>query len=179
MGAADKRPGWSNYFLMIADAIARRGDCTRRQVGAVLVGPDHRIIETGYNGVPSGRPGCLSAGVCPRGRHYNVGFVFRSGDGASGEECACGKSWPCEDSVPPGSSYDTGPGMCIATHAELNALLLAGVRSRGAVMYVSETPCDGCKKAMAAAGVLCVTWWGGHESFEQAKKPWWRRIMDL
>lgn len=162
------RPEWREYFLTIADAVSKRGDCTRRQVGAVLVGPDHRIVETGYNGVPSGKPGCLSAGACPRGRHYQ-----------KSENCACGKSWPCEDSVPPGSSYDTGPGMCLATHAELNALLLAGIRSRGSVMYVSETPCEGCKKAMAAAGVLCVTWWDGHVSFEEPRKSWWRRILGL
>lgn len=168
-----KRPEWGQYFLTIADAVSRRGDCTRRQVGAVLVGEDHRIIETGYNGVPSGQPGCLSAGACPRGRHYKVPGIYET------QECACGNDWPCPESVAPGSSYDTGPGMCIATHAELNALLLAGIRSRGAVMYVSEPPCDGCKKAMASAGVACVMWWGGHESFTGDEKPWWRGILGV
>lgn len=173
------RPEWREYFLTIADAVSKRGDCTRRQVGAVLVGPDHRIIETGYNGVPSGKPGCLSAGACPRGKHYKIMNTefYKPG---YGEICAtCKTPWPCEDSVPPGSSYDTGPGMCTATHAELNALLLAGIRSRGSVMYVSETPCEGCKKAMAAAGVLCVTWWGGHVSFEEPRKSWWRHILGI
>lgn len=165
-----KRPEWREYFLTIADAVARRGDCTRRRVGAVIVGQDHRIIETGYNGVPSGKPGCLSAGACPRGKHYKIEGRPDFGSGSAyppPEFCACGNDWPCPDSVAPGSSYDTGPGMCIATHAEANALLLAGIRSRGAVMYVSEAPCDGCKKLMESAGVLCVSWWGGHISFEE------------
>jgi dCMP deaminase len=51
----------------IAYSVARRGDCTRRQVGCVLVDPSHRIIGTGYNGAEPGGPSCL-AGECPRGR---------------------------------------------------------------------------------------------------------------
>jgi dCMP deaminase len=170
------RPSWADYFLTIADAVSRRGDCTRRQVGAVLVGEDHRIIETGYNGAPSGKPGCLSAGACPRGRHYKVPERLLD---YPDDICACGNKWPCSEAVPPGSSYDTGPGMCIATHAELNALLLAGIRSRGAVMYVSEPPCDGCKKSMEAAGVACAMWWDGHISFTEDEKPWWRRTLKV
>lgn len=59
------RPDWDTYFLDIARAVAARADCTRRQVGAVIV-RDHRIVATGYNGAPAGDPGCLS-GACPRG----------------------------------------------------------------------------------------------------------------
>lgn len=44
------RPDWDTYFLGVADAVAVRADCRRRQVGAVIVSEDRRIISTGYNG---------------------------------------------------------------------------------------------------------------------------------
>jgi dCMP deaminase len=59
------RPDWATYFLGIASAVSLRGDCIRCQVGAVLVGPDHRIRSTGYNGSYPGGPSC-SAGECGR-----------------------------------------------------------------------------------------------------------------
>lgn len=58
------RPDWDTYYLGIAYAVSLRGDCIRRQVGAVLV-KDNRIKATGYNGSPPGGPSCL-AGECPR-----------------------------------------------------------------------------------------------------------------
>lgn len=52
------------------------------------------------------------------------------------------------------SSYDTGPGSCIAIHAEANALLYAdGNLTRGAVLYTTDAPCDGCSKLIAGAGI--------------------------
>lgn len=59
------RPDWDTYFVGIAQAVSARGDCHRSQVGAVLVGVDHRIRATGFNGSPPGGPSCL-AGGCPR-----------------------------------------------------------------------------------------------------------------
>lgn len=58
------RPDTDTYYLGIAEAVSRRGECSRRQVGAVLV-KDHTIIATGYNGAPAGEPSCLD-GACPR-----------------------------------------------------------------------------------------------------------------
>ncbi|HQZ85890.1 MAG: dCMP deaminase [Actinomycetota bacterium] len=60
----DPRPGWESYYLGIAHAVAARGECTRRQVGAVIV-HHHSIIATGYNGAPPGWTSCLDGG-CPR-----------------------------------------------------------------------------------------------------------------
>lgn len=131
---ADTRPDWDAYFIGIAFAVAVRADCTRRQVGAVIVDPQHRIVATGYNGAASGQPGCLTAGACPRGT-------------MSLEE------------VLPRSSYDTGAGSCIAVHAEANVLLYAdGMRSRGSVLYCTDKPCDGCQRLIDGAGIARVVW---------------------
>lgn len=126
----DTRPSWDEYFLGIADAVAARGDCSRRQVGAVVVDKDNRIVSTGFNGSYPGGPSCL-AGECPR----------------------------ADSDAPPFSSYDTGPGACIASHAEANALLYAGRNgTKGSVLYITCQPCDGCLKLIKASGVKKVVW---------------------
>ena len=135
-------PGWDDYFLGIATAVAARAKCTRRKVGAVLV-VDRRIIGTGYNGAAPGKPDCLE-GACPRGRQDYT-------------------------QVQPMSDYDTpgSPGFCIAIHAEVNALLHATRDTHSASVYVTDEPCAGCRKALAAAGVARAVWPGGELSHDQ------------
>lgn len=58
------RPGWDQYYLGIALAVAARSSCSRRRVGALVV-VDNAIIATGYNGTPVGVRNC-SEGGCPR-----------------------------------------------------------------------------------------------------------------
>lgn len=135
------RPDRDEWHLEGTKWLSRMGDCTRRKVGALIVGPDKRFWGMGYNGSYPGGPSCL-AGDCPRGRHYETD------PGNDYCACACGNAWPCPDAVAPGSSYDTGPGACIATHAEANAVADAmqrnGGRLQSCVMYVSCEPCEGC-----------------------------------
>ena len=75
-----KRPSWDQYFMDIAQMVAARSNCSRRQVAAVLV-RDCRIISTGYNGTPRGIRNC-SDGGCPR-----CSSNTPSGTGLS--ECLC------------------------------------------------------------------------------------------
>lgn len=156
---AAERPDWDAWALGIAEAVAKRGDCTRRQVGAVLLDEGHRVIGCGYNGGPAGGESCL-AGECPRGRHY---LSLARHDPLGLSMCACGRVWPCPESVTPGSSYDTGPGMCIAVHAEMNALLDVSDRRRlvGATMYITELPCGGCLKILKNTEIKTFVWPGG------------------
>lgn len=129
-------PGWDDYFVGIAVAVAARAKCSRRRVGAVIVDAEHRIVSTGYNGAPAGMLDCLQGG-CPRG-------LTEPG------------------SVAAASPYDEpgSPGYCTAIHAEANALLWAGRAVRGCVCYVTHEPCPGCIKALAGAGVARVVWPG-------------------
>ena len=42
---------------------------------------------------------------------------------------------------------------CIATHAEINALIKAGERAKGGKLFVSLEPCYECAKALINAGI--------------------------
>lgn len=129
------RPTWDAYFLGIASAVAARADCSRRKVGAVIV-RNHRIVSTGYNGSPPGGKSCLK-GECPRGL----------------------------SSVEPLSSYDTGPGSCIALHAEANALLYASRDDReGSTLYITCEPCDGCLRLIRGSGLKAYVYTYGEPS---------------
>ena len=50
--------------MNIAYETARRSNCCRRQIGAILV-RDRRIVSTGYNGTPLGVKNCFDGG-CAR-----------------------------------------------------------------------------------------------------------------
>lgn len=60
----ENRPSVDDYYLGIAEAVSRRGECLRRRVGAVIV-KNQTIVATGYNGAPPGVKSCLEGG-CPR-----------------------------------------------------------------------------------------------------------------
>lgn len=128
------RPTWDEYFLTIARSVATRADCTRRRVGCLIVDADHRIIGTGFNGAPSGEPGCLSSGACPRGR---LSYA----------------------EVPKDAPYNN----CIAIHAEANALLYARTSCKGATAYITDAPCPDCAKLLRGAGIERIVYPGGSD----------------
>jgi dCMP deaminase len=125
--APEGRPAVERWGVGMAEAASTRAECTRRKVGAIVLDSDGRIVGAGYNGAPAGKPSCLD-GACPR--------AFSE--------------------VAPGSSYDTGPGSCIAIHAEANALLDAGRLARGGQLMVSSAICDGCLRLAKGARVAWV-----------------------
>jgi dCMP deaminase len=57
----EKRVGWNEYFMNIAEQAATRSTCDRKHVGAVIV-RDRAILSTGYNGSLRGAPHCDEAG---------------------------------------------------------------------------------------------------------------------
>lgn len=164
----DSRPSFDATFLAMAAELAKRGDCTRRQVAALVVLHGH-IVGHGYNGAASGAPGCLSAGACPRGRHGKKHPLRADG---YFDSCLCGHTWPCPDAVAPLSSYDTGPGRCIAVHAEINAILDADKRDRaGATIYVTCKPCDPCTNVIERVRIIRVVTPEGSYSTAAADMP--------
>ena len=73
-----ERVSKENYYLDIAQTVAKRSTCLRRCYGAIIVKNDE-IISTGYNGAPRGRKNCVDMGYCtrealkvPRGERYEL-----------------------------------------------------------------------------------------------------------
>lgn len=64
-----QRPGWDEYFLGFAAQAAKRSDCLRAQVGAVIVNKRRKVKGTGYNNSPVGVSSCLEKGICYRIEH--------------------------------------------------------------------------------------------------------------
>lgn len=123
----DTRPDWDSYYINIAFAVSLRGDCARRQHGAIVV-KNNKIVSTGYNGTPPGdERSCRTTGQCPR--NLDKDAVHGKGD------------------------YD----LCWATHAEANALLRASWEDlQGATLYITGEPCPGCSKLITSSGIAEV-----------------------
>ena len=76
----DPRPSWDEYFMEIAHVVAKRSNCSRRHVGAVIEKANH-ILSAGYNGTPRGVKNCFEGG-CPR-------CAGKTPSGKGLEECLC------------------------------------------------------------------------------------------
>lgn len=96
------RPSWDEYFMELAQVVAKRSTCNRRSVGAVLV-REKRILTTGYNGSPPGQPHCTDEGClmldnhCVRAIHAEQNAIIQGalhGIDLSGATCYV-TSAPC------------------------------------------------------------------------------------
>lgn len=127
----DGRPGWDEYFLRIAELVAQRSTCMRRQVGAVIVS-ERRILATGYNGAPSSLRHCSELpGGCLRAAH----------------------------GVPSGERQELCRGLHAEQNALLQAAAF-GVPTRAATVYCTHQPCVTCSKMLINAGVVRVVFLG-------------------
>lgn len=120
------RCSWEEYFMQIARVVATRSTCIRRQVGAVAVSPENRILGTGYNGALPGTPHCEIAG-CLR-QQLNI---------PSGQRQEICRAQHAEANV-------------------CNFAARYGVPLDGATMYVTAQPCTTCVKAMVTSGIKKV-----------------------
>lgn len=127
--------------------------CLKAQYFSYVIDAAGRVRGCGYNGTPPGFKNCTDGG-CPRA--------------TSG--CASG------------ASYNEGAGLCLANHAEHNAL--AGIdRSHlsNSTLYVNGICCFGCAKEIVGAGVKRVVGIYTHtpadfeftkELFDQGQVDW-------
>ncbi|HEY9167846.1 MAG TPA: cytidine/deoxycytidylate deaminase family protein [Candidatus Kryptonia bacterium] len=80
---AKRRVEWHDYFMSIAEQVATRSTCDRKNVGAVIV-RDKVILSTGYNGSLRGAPHCddvghdMENGHCVRTMHAEANAVAQA-----------------------------------------------------------------------------------------------------
>ncbi len=101
---------------------------------------------------------CAEQGTCLR-RNYGAvivdanGMVVSTGyTGAPCGECDCldlGVCWREQHNIPPGSNYEK----CRSVHAEMNALIQAGKKAIGSVLYLAGI--DAKTGALIDAGPPC------------------------
>jgi dCMP deaminase len=123
------RPDWDQTWIAVAKTIALRSLCSRDKVGAVVVSKQNRLLETGYNGPPSG---------------------FVTEDKPCSEWCqrAIGAAGSLKGSVM--LDYSDCPSL----HAEWNALLRGDRAAReGGTIYTTSHVCMTCAKAIANSGL--------------------------
>lgn len=127
MAQQARRPSWDEYFMQLADQVSSRTTCLRRAVGAVIV-KDHRILTTGYNGVPSGMRHCAQAG-CLR------------------EQMG----------VPSGQRQEICRGLHAEQNAIIQAARY-GIDIAGGSIYITTQPCITCAKMLANAGIVEIVY---------------------
>lgn len=125
-----------NYYLDIAQTVASRGTCLRRNFGAIIVNNDV-IISTGYVGAPRGRENCSDLGYCAR-KKFNV---------------------------PSGERYELCRSVHAEANAIINAarermvdaaLYLVGVEYGTGTLVHGALPCSMCRKLIINAGIATV-----------------------
>ncbi|MBP5313324.1 MAG: cytidine/deoxycytidylate deaminase family protein [Eggerthellaceae bacterium] len=122
-----QRPTWDEYFMAMAHHAASRTTCLRRAVGAVIV-KDHRVLATGYNGVPTGIAHCSEVG-CLR------------------EQLG----------VPSGKNHELCRGLHAEQNAIIQAARY-GVDISGGCIYITTQPCVVCAKMLINAGITEIVY---------------------
>ena len=126
MSETYQRPSWDEYFMEVANTIAKRATCGRGRSGCVIA-RDKQLLVTGYVGSPKGMPHC-----------DDVGHQFKKvthEDGSVTEHCV--RTVHAEQNA-----------LCQA--AKL------GVSIEGATLYCRMTPCRVCAMLLINCGIARV-----------------------
>ena len=120
------RPSWDEYFMEIADTVAKRATCDRGRSGCVIA-RDKQILVTGYVGSPRGLPHC-----------DDVGHLMRkviNEDGSISQHCV--RTVHAEQNA-----------ICQAARL--------GIALEGATLYCRMTPCRTCAMLIINCGIVRV-----------------------
>lgn len=141
------RPSWDEHFLRIAQEVSLMGTCARRQVGCVLVDHRKRILATGFNGVPPLWPHC--------------------------REDSSQDTVPCPGAFEkPGLTDNPVPGLlCVATHAEMNAVANCRDVWEISTAYCTVSPCLSCTKMLLSTGTIRIAYLEEYMG-EESKNLW-------
>ena len=138
------RPSWDDYFMEVANAIAKRGTCDRGRAGSVIA-KDKQLLATGYVGSPAGFPHCDDVGHQMKKLIHEDGTVTKH----------CVRTVHSEQNA--------------IVHAAKR-----GVSINGATVYTKMTPCRVCAMLLINAGIKRVycekKYHAGAESEQMFKK---------
>jgi dCMP deaminase len=135
------------YYLDIAEAVAARGTCLRRNYGAIIVKNDE-IVSTGYTGAPRGRKNCCDLGNC---RREELGIP-------RGERYELCRSVHSEANAIISASRDKMIGA---------TLYLTGKDAKTGELVENANPCTMCKRMIINAGITKVIVKTGEDSFKK------------
>jgi dCMP deaminase len=136
-------------LMQMAQVVAKRGTCSRAQVGAV-VSRDGRIIAMGYNGAPAGIPHC---------DHTNEFFKFELGHNLLEDLDYSLMTTPGKIMSSPQPTEIVDAGCQVAVHAEQNAIAFAakyGLALDGGDLHCTHAPCINCARSIINAGIKRV-----------------------
>lgn len=143
----DTRPGWDDYFMDIADLVASRSTCLRRQVGCVVV-KDRRILSTGYNGAPSGVAHCSETGCRRQREGIPSGERAEMCRGVHAEQNAIIQGARYGVILQGATVYTTTEPCSICTKMIINA----GIEE---IIYKGDYPDELSQQLLKEAGVFC------------------------
>ena len=137
------RPSWDEYFMEIANTVAKRATCDRGRSGCVIA-RDKQLLVTGYVGSPNGMAHCDDVG------HQMKQMVHE--DGATTQHCV--RTVHAEQNA-------------ICQAAKL------GISLEDSTLYCRMTPCRTCAMLIINCGIKRVVcekkYHAGKESEEMFK----------
>lgn len=136
------KPKFIDYYMDVAELTSKVSSAVRLSVGAVIV-KGHKILATGYNGMPSGW-----TNECEY-KEYMPGDIRD------------GQLYPLEEYDP---TVESNRRYRLVTkdevlHAEMNALMKVSSStesSEGATLFITHAPCIHCAKAIYQSGIKNV-----------------------
>ncbi|MCR4284846.1 MAG: cytidine/deoxycytidylate deaminase family protein [archaeon] len=120
------RPTWDEYFMDIAETVAKRATCDRGRSGCVIA-KNKQILVTGYVGSPKGLPHCDEVG------HQMEEWIHSDGI----KRMHCVRTTHAEQNA-------------ICQAAKL------GIPIEGATIYCKMVPCQVCAKMIVNTGIKRV-----------------------
>lgn len=156
----DYQDDWDDYFMSFARLAAANTKCGSRAIGAAIV-KDRRVVATGYNGPAAGMDTCANRWRedNPKGNPVrDVAAIYTLGTQVVSEQEYT--PWPEGNFCPRRVlGYPSGQGLdiCVAAHAERNALLQAarlGISTKDASLYAyCGVPCKDCSIEIVNSGI--------------------------
>lgn len=126
------RPDWDEYWFDVVDKVASRSTCDRLHVGALIV-IENRLIASGYNGAPSGKPHCTDIGC---------------------------DLMPCEEHGEHCVRVTHAEINALEQIEWLMSQVFDSTRVflHNAIMYVTHKPCHNCRTEIWKAGIRDIRW---------------------